>query len=151
MEIGERIAQLRKSRNLSQEELAEKLLVSRQIVSLWESGKSLPSTDNIKALCAFFDVSADFLINGKEAEDSGKKAEPDKSRKHLWLDWLLLVLGVLCIVIAIPLVILYPASGDNAPTSVLTFNAYDAIIVLGLLFVILAVVLLVLKNHQRKI
>ena len=64
MEIGERIAQLRKSRNLSQEELAEKLLVSRQIVSLWESGKSLPSTDNIKALCAAVAKSRPSTVKG---------------------------------------------------------------------------------------
>ena len=47
MNIGEKIFELRKSRNLSQEEVAEKLNVTRQTVSKWETNKSTPDFDKI--------------------------------------------------------------------------------------------------------
>ncbi len=60
--IGEKIGALRRDRGLSQEELARALFVSRQSVSKWETGQSIPDADNISAMCAFFNVSADSLI-----------------------------------------------------------------------------------------
>ena len=61
--IGDNIADLRKSLNLSQEELAEKLNVSRQAISKWERNESYPETENLIALSKLFNVSIDDLIN----------------------------------------------------------------------------------------
>lgn len=75
MELGTRIQQLRKARGISQERLAEEMGVSRQAVSKWEQGLSLPSTENLLALAELFAVSADELA-GLAA------AEPPRSRKR---------------------------------------------------------------------
>lgn len=62
--IGENIATHRKEHGLSQEELAEKLFVSRQAVSKWERGEALPDTENLIALSNLFEVTLDELIKG---------------------------------------------------------------------------------------
>lgn len=67
MNIGERINHLRKTNNLSQEELAEKLHVSRQTVSRWENNSSQPDIDSILAISNLFMVSTDYIL-GKEEE-----------------------------------------------------------------------------------
>ncbi len=66
MEIGNRIQELRKKKNISQEELANVMNVSRQAVSKWESNLSAPDIEKIIDLCEYFDVSADYLLRGKE-------------------------------------------------------------------------------------
>lgn len=66
MTINEKISVLRRNLGMSQDELAEKLDVSRQSVSKWESGKSLPETDKVLALSKLFNVSADFLLDDEE-------------------------------------------------------------------------------------
>ncbi len=66
MNLGERIFDLRKKSGLSQEELAEKLGVSRQSVSKWESGNVMPDIDKAIAMCELFGVSTDYLLKGKE-------------------------------------------------------------------------------------
>lgn len=63
MQISEKILNLRKSKNYSQDELASQLNVSRQAISRWESGTSLPETENILQLCKIFNVSSDYLLN----------------------------------------------------------------------------------------
>lgn len=85
MTLFEKIPALRKARGLSQEELAEQLGVSRQAVSKWESGQSLPDLDKILALSEFFGVSTDYLLkaNGTEsaaAAEAETKRTEDKQR-----------------------------------------------------------------------
>ena len=63
MKLSEKIVNLRKARNMSQEELAEQLGVSRQAVSRWEVGSALPDASNILQLSKLFGVSADYLLN----------------------------------------------------------------------------------------
>ena len=76
--IGDNIRNYRKINNMSQEELAEKLDVTRQSVSLWESGQTQPSLDNIIALSKIFGVPTDDLLTSKNADvPVGKSAEPD--------------------------------------------------------------------------
>lgn len=62
MTIGEKIANLRAAAHISQEQLAEKLSVSRQSVSKWEINQSLPQIDNVLTLCKLFRVTADALL-----------------------------------------------------------------------------------------
>lgn len=66
MEFNEELQKLRASKNLTQEELAEKLYVSRAAISKWESGRGYPSIESLKAIAAFFHVSIDDLIGGAE-------------------------------------------------------------------------------------
>ncbi len=63
MEIGNKILELRKQRNLSQEQLAEKMGVARQTISKWELGETSPDLEQSKKLSQIFDVSLDDLTN----------------------------------------------------------------------------------------
>ena len=67
--LSEKIINLRKSRGWSQEELAEKLDVSRQSVSKWESGVSNPELDKIVAMSTLFGVTTDYLLKDVTAEE----------------------------------------------------------------------------------
>ncbi len=69
-----RIQNLRKAKGISQEELADKVGVSRQAVSKWESGQSLPEIDKIILMSEFFNVTTDYLLKGTEAPASQKES-----------------------------------------------------------------------------
>ena len=75
MSIAEKIACLRKQRNWSQEELAEQLSVTRQAVSKWESGQSMPDLDKIVQLSAVLGVSTDYLLKD-ESQSQDMAAQP---------------------------------------------------------------------------
>ena len=62
MILADKVMTLRKKNGWSQEELAEKLNISRQSVSKWESGASIPDIDKIIALSGLFGVSTDYLL-----------------------------------------------------------------------------------------
>lgn len=66
MEFSEKLQELRKSKNMTQEELAESLFVSRAAVSKWESGRGLPNIDSLKAISTLFGVTVDDLLSGEE-------------------------------------------------------------------------------------
>ena len=66
MEFHEKLQELRKSRGLTQEELAEALFVSRTAISKWESGRGYPSIDSLKEISRYFSVSIDDLLSGEQ-------------------------------------------------------------------------------------
>ena len=66
MEFNEKLQQLRKQKEITQEELAEAIYVSRTAISKWESGRGYPSIDSLKALSKFFGVTIDELLSGEE-------------------------------------------------------------------------------------
>ncbi len=68
MEFGKNLVKLRKEKGMSQSELAEELGVSRQAVSRWEGGTSLPSIENLKCISTLYGVSLDDLL--REEQDS---------------------------------------------------------------------------------
>jgi len=74
MELNERIMLLRKQAGLTQEQLGEKLGVSRQAVSKWEAGQANPDVVYITELCRLFDVSSDWLLLGEEKGVPGNTA-----------------------------------------------------------------------------
>ena len=66
--IADRLIELRKKNGLSQDELADKLSISRQAVSKWERGESLPDTENLIALSRLYSVSLDDLVANEKKE-----------------------------------------------------------------------------------
>lgn len=68
MNIGDKIYELRKRDNLSQEQLAEKLEVSRQIISKWELSETLPDIKQAKKISQLFNISLDELVNTNNEE-----------------------------------------------------------------------------------
>lgn len=82
MELERRLAELRKEKNVSQEELAEKLYVSRQTISNWERGKTYPDINSLLLMANYFDVSLDHLIKG---DVDIMKHQVDQSQFKKWL------------------------------------------------------------------
>lgn len=76
MNLGEKLYNLRKNKNLSQEEVADKLNVTRQSVSKWETGESKPDIDKIIPICELFDISTNELLG---IEDSNRDVIEDNS------------------------------------------------------------------------
>ena len=72
MEFNEKLQHLRKQYNLTQEQLAEKLFVSRTAVSKWESGKGYPNIESLKCISKVFGVSIDELLSSKELIDAAE-------------------------------------------------------------------------------
>lgn len=66
MEFNEKLQQLRTGKNLTQEQLAEQLYVSRTAISKWEIGKGYPNIESLKCISKFFSVTIDELLSGKE-------------------------------------------------------------------------------------
>ena len=79
MEFNEKLQELRKQKGLTQEELSEKLYVSRTAISKWESGRGYPNIESLKAIAKFFSVTVDELLSTDEvltiAEEDSKRKE----------------------------------------------------------------------------
>lgn len=115
MEFREKLQELRKSRGVTQEELAEAIFVTRTAVSKWESGRGYPSIDSLKALSRYFSVTVDELISTDEillAAEDDKKDYRNRSRT--------LICGLLDVLHAVLLFV--PVFGDGSGTSVSLFG-----------------------------
>lgn len=75
--IGSYIAQKRRTRNLTQEQLAEKLGVSNKTISKWENGKCMPDYSIIQTLCDALGVTLPELMDGEDAADSSVRVYDD--------------------------------------------------------------------------
>ncbi|SCH30822.1 MULTISPECIES: helix-turn-helix domain-containing protein [unclassified Romboutsia] len=83
MNLGENLKKLRKENNLSQEQLAEKLNISRQAISKWESGKTYPDIENLILLRNIFKTTLDELIIGDSlSEDKIHDVKSEQLKKH---------------------------------------------------------------------
>jgi len=97
MEPKEVILDLRTKQGLSQEELAEKVHVTRQAVSRWETGETVPNTETLKLLSGLFDVSINTLLGaprklvcqccGMPLDDSSISKEPDGTFNEEYCKW----------------------------------------------------------------
>lgn len=97
METKDIIFELRTKSGLSQEALAEKLYVTRQAVSRWENGDTVPNTEALKLLSKLFDVSVNTLLGeprklicqccGMPLDDSSLSKEPDGSFNEEYCKW----------------------------------------------------------------
>ncbi len=83
MSMGQRISKLRKENNLSQEYVAERLGVSRQAVSKWETDTSAPDTYNLISLAELFNVSVEYIAIGKQSENNQDKKTEEAEKNDL--------------------------------------------------------------------
>ena len=81
MEFHEKLQQLRKQKDLTQEQLAEKLYVSRAAVSKWESGRGYPNIDSLKAIAAFYSITIDDLLSSNEVLTLAEAEQKQKARQ----------------------------------------------------------------------
>lgn len=97
MNTKEILLELRTKKGLSQDELAEKLYVTRQAVSRWENGETVPNTETLKLLSKFFDVSINTLLGsprtlicqccGMPLDDTTTSKEPDGEFNEEYCKW----------------------------------------------------------------
>lgn len=124
MTFGERLYELRKNKNISQEELAELLNVSRQSISKWENEKAYPEMTRLLFMSEYFDVSLDYLMRGTEEDERREEVTVSYKAQNMLLIWnnfvsnlsskqrkLLIVLYVslICVCVAIIVSFLYGA------------------------------------------
>ena len=121
MSIGERIYTLRKARNISQEELANELNVSRQSVSKWETNQSTPDFDKIVLLCRFFGITTDELLTGKK--DIVKAEEADNKNRYA----INLGISIGLYIFSVVLIIVFATSFKSAVIGVCLFLTIIAI------------------------
>ena len=123
MTIADRIQTLRKSKGMSQEELADAAGVSRQAVSKWESEQSTPDLDKVVILSEIFDVTTDYLLKGIEpVETTDHKTmadvvdqkiltEKNGKRAKSILKWVLIILGAFLAIDFISMLIYFLVNG----------------------------------------
>lgn len=97
MDTKDIILELRNKNNMSQEELADKVFVTRQAVSRWENGDTVPNTETLKLLSQLFDVSINTLLGsprklicqccGMPLEDTSMSREPDGAFNEEYCRW----------------------------------------------------------------
>ena len=99
MEISERLREIRQNAGMTQEEVAEKIMVSRVTVSHWENGKSLPDIVSLISLSDLYSISLDELLKGdsKRTEKVKKDAKEAKNNKRLIGITAILVIAVLLV------------------------------------------------------
>lgn len=126
MSIGEKIYNLRKSKNMSQETLANMLNVSRQTISKWETGESNPDFDKIVPLCDFFGISTDELLRGTSNYLEQEIVVEKNKNKALMIS--------LCIVIFVVMMVLVlifdEIGGNDTLTGAIVVVGFGAIAVI---------------------
>ena len=99
MNIADRIQSLRKVKGISQEELADRVGVSRQAVSKWESEQSIPDLDKIIVMSDYFNVTTDYILKGIEPTEDCKGKSNALTSKILYVaSTAFITIGLLCAV-----------------------------------------------------
>lgn len=125
MNIGEKLYKLRKDKNLSQEEVADILGVSRQTISKWETNGSLPDLDKVAPLCKLYEISADQLLTGKRENKNVSYNDNKKLRaKGIGLGVLGYFLAIISIMITIPVLDMNPIIATSIFLLICGFATY---------------------------
>ena len=139
MEFNEKLQELRKSKGLTQEELAEALYVSRTAISKWESGRGYPSIDSLKEISKFFSVTIDELLSGEKLMSIAEKE--NKANIQRICNLLLGIVDVLSVMLII--LPLYPKPVGGYIYSVNLFEYMESASVIKMIYWILFLALIV--------
>ena len=148
MEFNEKLKELRSSRGLTQEELAEALFVSRTAISKWESGRGYPSIDSLKEISSFFSVTIDELLSGEKLLSIAEK-ENKSNMQNLCS----ILIGAHFLLIVLPL---YPKSMKEYIASVNLFgyaetSAFNRMVYWVLFFLLMLIGVVEIIVTQLKI
>lgn len=135
MEFHEKLVELRKSKGLTQEELAEALYVSRTAVSKWESGRGYPGIDSLKEISRFFSVTIDELICPREMI-----AAAEDDRKALIGRYVSFICSAMDLLAAVLLFLPVFGNGADSPASVSLFHLTGVQSWLKIVFMVLIAV-----------
>lgn len=155
MALSEKLYTLRKKSGLSQEQLAEKLKVSRQAISKWESGASYPESDKLIAISRYFNVSLDYLVNedGGQAEaapgpEHGKTEEADRGQRIAGL--VICICGIVLLIVWGLASLLVPAASNRlGESSTVIIDGNGVYLLLCAVAVVVGAVLL-LRGSRKK-
>lgn len=120
MEFHEKLQNLRKQKNLTQEQLAEKLYVSRTAISKWESGRGYPGIDSLKEIARFFHVTVDELIGPEEILAAAENEKKEYTGKTT-----LLITGILDLLAS--LLLFVPVFGNGTAAGSVSLFALTGI------------------------
>lgn len=137
MEFKEKIQNLRSKYNLTQEQLSEKLYVSRTAISKWESGKGYPNIDTLKDISKLFNVTIDDLLSSEEIINIAKEEQKINSKKtNNFIYGLLDVISILFIFLPI-----YANKVNDFIYSVPLINSNGTSVTIKILYMILLSIL----------
>ena len=156
MALSEKLYMLRKKSGLSQEQLAEQLNVSRQAISKWESGQSIPESDKLITISQYFNVTLDCLlkedaekdVSSDNVQEDNSLQSPDRTK---WLLGIIVCIGgVVCLLIWGILSIFNPSVSEQlSDASVIHIDGNGIFLILSIVAVVIGAILL-LRNTKKK-
>lgn len=147
MGFSENLQNLRKIKNMSQEQLAEKLEVSRQAVSKWESGNGYPETEKLISICEIFDCSMDSLVKGKITADNTGERKKYENLQNKFSKFMALAVGI--ILFGTTILLYFSGLSEMAKTSELE-DQYGVIgVTILLICVLIAVPIFIILGIQQ--
>ncbi len=157
MALSEKLYALRKKSGISQEQLAEQLHVSRQAISKWETGQSVPEGDKLLAISNYFNVTIDYLMkeditqdNLSDNEQSDTSLKNSGERTRWLLGIIVCIIGIVCLIMWGLLSIFNPAAPNQiGESSRISIDGNGIFLILCILDIVVGMVLL-LKNAKKK-
>ena len=138
MTIADKIKKLRKDNNMTQEDLAEKLNVSRQTISKWETNVVIPDADNIVSICKLFNITTDELLD--------YKVESIQKKKQFIIDMSVLLFGIIGFII---FAILLMTNQIDETSSVITINGYGIVALIFFVLIIAFIIIMIKRNGKK--
>ena len=140
--LSEKLYKLRKNSGLSQEQLAEKLNVSRQAISKWESGTAVPESEKLVTISNYFGVSVDYLL--KDEEEKAKDADSNVEENPKMIAGIIIcIAGIISMIIWGLLSIFSPEASDQiSESSMITIDGNGIFLILCVVAIIVGAGLL---------
>lgn len=155
MALSEKLYTLRRKSGLSQEQLAEQLNVSRQAISKWEAGQSIPESDKLLSISNYFNVSLDYLMKDETQDTISEKEQINTSlrtgdRTRWLLGIVICIGGIACLILWGLLSIFNPAASNQlSESSMISIDGNGIFLILCIVAIVVGAILL-LKNTKKK-
>ena len=147
--LSEKIYKLRKKSGLSQEQLAEKLTVSRQAISKWESGTAVPESEKLITISDYFGVSVDYLLKDDDDNKTNTTADTKEENSKMIAGIIICIAGIVSMVIWGLISIFRPdASNQISDSSMITIDGNGIFLILCVVAIVVGASLL-LKNKKK--
>ena len=150
--LSEKIYSLRRKNGLSQEQLAEKIGVSRQAISKWEGGLSTPELEKLRALSECFQITIDELTENRadsasDRADQEKWTPPHRETGESRLAICLCITGAVCLILFGALTVKSPSSVDRInESSMITLNGAGMLVIFFVLLMILGMMMILRRK-----
>ncbi len=155
MALAEKLHVLRKRIGLSQEQLAERLGVSRQAVSKWESGRAVPESETLVAISEYFGVSLDYLLKDGDpapaaAANEEETREKSDGRKKRITGTVVCLIGIFCLLAWGLISVFMPSASDRiGESSVVTLDGNGIFLIISLTAIIAGAALLLKSSNDK--